>query len=1367
MDARFHYFRWRILFSLVLSMFFTTYIRAQELRKMIPPSPVSSEFEKYSSHTVSLVNGLPDINIDLYKISVGGVELPLSLSYHASGIKFNQNTGEVGVGWVLNPGQRISRTIYGLPDDKYPMPSIEEINNKMSFAPTKLDRDRYLSNFCVSKDGERFMDGPFDHIDGEYDIFNFSLADQSGYFVISNRNQKQVTMLDNADQIKLSYTVKNPIGINTFEITDLKGVKYIFGKDENNNDTLCELTNGSFEMNATAWPLTRIITPLGQEITFHYRKYTIGQISQPAHMLSLRYGGYPWKNSIDDGPSILPDQMSEVFGPPSTTYYEVYFPYEIVTPHEKIVFNRDAVSGVLNDFSIKDKDDNLLKTVRFYYGTYSNGQPFSFLDSLRIYNQGGTDFQKYEFDYNAKRDISRSFDMWGYCIPTDKQISLQTFTVQWTNDEAWINSYMHYNTPKDFGMEKRYFTADQFTLNKIVYPTGGYTKYAYESNTYSTPTGRNEKGPGIRIANIKTYNNWDQLVLHKAITYGKNEAGIGIMSNVPEHDNDILEGREIRTASSSTNLIRAVTVRYSSVQNPELSDSYTSGNWGYYDEVMETDLANGLPQRKTLSKFNRDYIEFTTFPTNFNAMTNHPPLVRTYDYANKPVLTDRIYYNMENLSSPRKVKSEHYDYTYGHSRPFFQGLKVAPYAKHALDDPFSPLVYDYYGSEIESVFNYATYSLYGGKKVVARKIDTTFAADGNFILQQEETDYNALDLPSVVRTSGNNGDVLQTENTYVQDYAAVTANDAFSAGIKKMVAFNYVGAPMEASSYRIRNNSKELISTVLYQYQPDRPILASTSRVESILAPNAFNKLSITGGAAVPDNHYVPAMFIDSYDANGNVLQQRLNNGIPMSYIWDYHAMLPVAEVNNAVFSDIAFTSFEADGNGSWVIPSTVRNTSAAMTGQQSYDLQNGSITKSNLNATQSYTVSYWMKSPGSVTVSGAVKSTTGISRNGWTYMEHIVNNITQLAISGSSLVDELRMYPTDASMSTYTYRPLIGITSQNNSNGMISYYNYDGFGRLISQLNGDGNILKQYSYVIQQNELSAPFKSQLKQQTVNRNNCATGTTGSAVTYTVPAGKYSSMLNQQDADAKAQADLDSHVQEYANSNGTCPAGYWNAPLNVAYTKNNCNGTATGGSVIYRVPAAKYNSMVSQQAADAMANNDATQNGQTYANTNGFCMYYNDPRGQAFQKSCSSGQIGSTVIYNVPAHKYMSTISQQDANNKAQAEIDANGQQYANNNGTCGTPNYYVTIKRGPVPGFQVRIFDSYTNAIVDMKDFYGNESGIPAYATILPTGQTLTCRVSCSGSMIVAINGLEQTVTGSFDFPVSSLPFILEMKSVN
>lgn len=72
------------------------------------------------------------------------------------------------------------------------------------------------------------------------------------------------------------------------------------------------------------------------------------------------------------------------------------------------------------------------------------------------------------------------------------------------------------------------------------------------------------------------------------------------------------------------------------------------------------------------------------------------------------------------------------------------------------------------------------------------------------------------------------------------------------------------------------------------------------------------------------------------------------------------------------------------------------------------------------------------------------------------------------------------------------------------------------------------------------------------------------------------------------------------------ANSTDTKVYYNTALSTDFTRNNCQTGWTGSKVIYIVPAGKYSSKVSQQDADAMAKKDIEDNGQNYANTNGIC-----------------------------------------------------------------------------------------------------------------------------------------------------------------
>jgi Family of unknown function (DUF5977) len=243
---------------------------------------------------------------------------------------------------------------------------------------------------------------------------------------------------------------------------------------------------------------------------------------------------------------------------------------------------------------------------------------------------------------------------------------------------------------------------------------------------------------------------------------------------------------------------------------------------------------------------------------------------------------------------------------------------------------------------------------------------------------------------------------------------------------------------------------------------------------------------------------------------------------------------------------------------------------------------------------------------------------------------------------------------------------------------------------------------------------------------------CAPGYQGEEVRFTVNANTFSSTLSQEDAEAKAEIYLLEQGQLFANNNGGCSLIYYNAALSRTDTTDNCPAGYIGGLVTYTVPAGRYTSIISQADADEQALDDIEANIYWYVNSSGnavctintdplwewvesgdsYCQtvngqqhlfvletdvnpnsasygqtrwwdtgpsdlctggstYYNTLQSQSFIKNdCPPGYTGSTVTYTVPAGTYSSTVSQAAADQQALNNIAANGQNYANINGTC-------------------------------------------------------------------------------------------------
>lgn len=230
-----------------------------------------------------------------------------------------------------------------------------------------------------------------------------------------------------------------------------------------------------------------------------------------------------------------------------------------------------------------------------------------------------------------------------------------------------------------------------------------------------------------------------------------------------------------------------------------------------------------------------------------------------------------------------------------------------------------------------------------------------------------------------------------------------------------------------------------------------------------------------------------------------------------------------ISTISNEFFYD----GFEQDGN----------NPYAAHTGNMCYS---GSYTVPYTPPNgRSYLIQWWSYSNGA-----------------WVFNQQ--NYTASMALPGQ--IDDVRVFPSDALMTTYTYNPLVGKTSEIDPSGKAIIYQYDGLNRLSTIRDLDNNILRQYDYEFQ--ACATPVYSAATSGTYFRNNCSAGLYGSEVTYTVPAGKYSACTVAA-ANQLAANDVNYYGQNYANATGSCGSTPpCVAPINIGVSVSSATLTVT-------------------------------------------------------------------------------------------------------------------------------------------------------------------------------------------------------------
>jgi hypothetical protein len=349
--------------------------------------------------------------------------------------------------------------------------------------------------------------------------------------------------------------------------------------------------------------------------------------------------------------------------------------------------------------------------------------------------------------------------------------------------------------------------------------------------------------------------------------------------------------------------------------------------------------------------------------------------------------------------------------------------------------------------------------------------------------------YNQLSKKTVTNSKG---ETIITAYSYPLDYLASTGTDAWSKEMAALRSKNIL-TPIVEQYVQKKSPSGSLIGTIhstLTSYKNTNNLPDSVWATEYSHPSTSFTPLSTSGGSLVKDNTYVPQLTYNKYDIAGNIVEQQLVHGKKNVYLWDYSNSSPICQVLNGDSASVAYTSFEADGSGNWLVGTGTIDTTTAITGSRSYS-KSSDISKSGLNSTTTYIVSYWTRNNSPFTITGTISGypvkgkTIAYNNISWTLYTHRVTGQSTITLSGSGPIDELRLYPVGAQMTTYTYTPLVGMTSQTDMGNRVTYYEYDGLQRLMRIRDQDHNILKSLEYQYQVSSGCGPNCYSITMQTL------------------------------------------------------------------------------------------------------------------------------------------------------------------------------------------------------------------------------------------------------------------------------------------
>ncbi|AZA52051.1 hypothetical protein EG348_03035 [Chryseobacterium sp. G0201] len=458
---------------------------------------------KYTETPVSYASGLPQISIPIYSYKKDDIDLNLSLSYHAKGIKVNEIATSFGLGWNLNGLGEITRNVRGMKDENEPNGFI--YTDKKAATATQSTIQNYMSG-----------SGGTSIIDYESDLYNISLPNgKSVQFMFAQdkaNNQNNIITYPLSD-IKIISPYGQ--GVNYWQVIDTDGTIYYFG--ENNafdnskmkyydydpeNGSLPALNVQPYDYTITSWKLTKIKTVSNNYIYFNYRDENFNQGNhcynntmtsnlQLVNGLKAEYNtsysltGTVGKNSVID--NIISDNVKIVF---SKAGLRSDLKYSNLINSVDIFSYNVLQNQIKFNFSYFNSTDNY---VAMQYGC---GQGLDMnelskrlkLDNVIYNDKNLTKVNSYALEYNTSVNLpnrnSFAQDYWGYYNGQHNRNLIPNMVI----DPQYMSQYgiqisHHRNVGANRSINPNYTQANM--LKKIIYPTGGYSIYDFENNKTS------------------------------------------------------------------------------------------------------------------------------------------------------------------------------------------------------------------------------------------------------------------------------------------------------------------------------------------------------------------------------------------------------------------------------------------------------------------------------------------------------------------------------------------------------------------------------------------------------------------------------------------------------------------------------------------------------------------------------------------------------------------------------------------------------------------------------------------------------------------------------------------------------------------
>lgn len=1056
------------------------------------PSPNVAALSQQAIYPISDFNGQANVSIPIGDVSYKEINIPVLINYNTQGNIVKNHAGFVGLGWNLASGGTVFRKVNGI-SDEHPkrLANVEyssEINyiNSLDKVSSGYNNINALKKYALDGQNVPLMDYVFDGMPDEF-IFNF--GNYSGRFYITkNRSGVLATSISpNGDyslkaeivEIKENLTFDNvvspgvtslslkcPRTIYKIKITDDKGMIYIFGGSNESIEfgNSGNLNDDNFNV-STAWHLTQVISPDGYAVNLNYERggqliipskfrdvlMTSGtyKFSNYAHFIlafSVTFGNGSYSYSgISEGSSYYfnyPSYLKSIKTPLGTT--EFFYSNNNDLQYDYSKFNNPTLDQILqykypNNLNLKKSNwrkldkivlNNGQRTADFFYK--ENASTRLSLDSLKTSNE-----IVYKFGYNSQtlpNYESKQEDHWGYY-----------------NGRSYEYTSDYYNSRE---ANPLYLQAEM--LISIINSTGGYTKLEYEPHYYKKiaqqfpfivkDSSNNLIAGGLRVKSIETK---DALLggafkrefyyVHDYIHGGL--VSSGILSGLPKYSNSGSRFSSYKSGGFWSGNSSSSSLYYQRAKDNNLYPlSSTNGNHVTYSEVTEKN----------------DQGFFVKFYTNHDNGYHDiaPPLMHSnYNsaYFEDPFISKQVY---RGLMLKTKI--------YSLSKDLKQEIEK-------IYDIDTILAASSLASEEAVPFM---------QRVGESSVNGWRASSGRYLITPP------LIKKEIIRNFKNNVTESTQEKSYGRNYIYVSTNQDWVNPGGDYTYYKDFYNPTSISY----SDSKGVSYTMVYFYPSQLNSISFVTEadqtIRSMLAnrildsPFSITKIRFPGSNVTPlppnwDGTWYDDWYSYLYDQQ-LFRYKKVNNTVKLNKAYSMASVKPIKFKTTSDATDFRFVVDSVYGyldvstNPIQYVykDTTVYRAEGRVTSEVLEFNTSGDPVEIRRNEGPS-TVYIW--GYGGQYILAEVKNAT-YAEVEKVLTKPVINELNSLTVSDATISAAITKLRTDGRLSktmvsSYTYKPLIGMTSKTDPSGVSEYYEYDGLQRLRAILDQAKNVTNSIHY--------------------------------------------------------------------------------------------------------------------------------------------------------------------------------------------------------------------------------------------------------------------------------------------------------------